>query len=92
MVNPVDLSRAQAANARRINTPSSARIIPIQDGLFDIFQGDGWKHQSRFRIVKLRNQKWDGKRKDGQFTRQLIQVNGLNLSSELRASLLQLVH
>lgn len=88
----LDQQRAATAAARTINTPGGAKIIPIQDGLYDLFQGDGWKHQSRFRIVKLRNQKWDGKKKADQYTRQLIQVNGMVLSQEQRYALLQLVH
>lgn len=88
----LDQQRAAVAVARTINTTSGAKIIPIQDGLYDLFQGDGWKHQSRFRIVKLRNQKWDGKKKADQYTRQLIQVNGMVLSQEQRYALLQLVH
>lgn len=86
MVNVIDAVRAKAANARCINTPSGSRIIPIHDGLYDIFIGVGWKHQSRFRIVKLRGAK------RGEFTRQLIQVNGLHLTQEQRQALLQLVH
>lgn len=85
MVNQLNVSRAAAANARCFNTTSGAKIIPIQDGLFDIFQGAGWKHQSRFRIVKLRGEK------RGEFTRQLIQVSGLTLSQEQRHALLEVV-
>lgn len=87
-----DQVMAASAAARTITTGNGAKIIPIQDGLYDLFQGDGWKHHSRFRVVKLRNQKWNGKVKADQFTRQLIQVNGLNLSQEQRYALLQLVH
>lgn len=86
MTTVLDVSRAKAAVARTTKTVTGNLIIPIQDGLYDIFQGDGWKHQSRFRVIKLR-----GATK-GEFTRQLIQVNGLTLSQEQRHALLELVH
>lgn len=88
-MNTIDIrNTAQAAQAvaRTIKTSDGSLIIPIMDGLFDIFQGSGFKHQSRFRIIKLRGQK------PGTFIRQLIQVNGLNLTQEQRHALLELVH
>lgn len=76
---------AQAAD-RHINRTDGSKVIPIENGLFDLFQGNGWKHQSRFRIIKLRGTKV------GTFTRQLIQVNGLNMNQALRADLLKEIH
>jgi hypothetical protein len=76
---------AQAA-ARHINRKDGSKVIPVQDGLFDIFQGEGFKSQSRFRIIRFR----DGR--TNQSTRQLIQVNGINLSQAMRADLLKEIH
>ena len=53
-------------------------LVRIEGGLYDLFQGTGFKNVSRFRIVKM---KQTG-------VRSLIQVSGLNLGPSLRAQLL----
>jgi len=53
-------------------------VVSLGHGLYDLFSGDGWKNQSRYRIVKLRDSK----------EKQLIQVGGINLSREYRNELL----
>ncbi len=54
-------------------------LVRVDGGLYDLFQGSGWKHASRFRIIKV---KQTG-------VRSLIQVNGLSLSPALREVLLK---
>lgn len=83
MINETDRFIAAHAVARTKVLSNGSKVIPLQDGLFDLFQGEGWKHQSRFRIIKLK-----GAAK-GTPARQLIQVSGLTLSQELRNQLLK---
>jgi hypothetical protein len=56
-----------------------SKLMRIDGGLWDLFQGVGFKNVSRFRIVRIRE---TGKRS-------LIQINGLNLSIPLRNTLLE---
>jgi hypothetical protein len=56
-----------------------SKLFRIDLGLWDLFQGTGFKNVSRFRIVKV---KQTG-------VTSLIQVSGLNLSPALRAALLK---
>lgn len=76
-----DQARAAQAATRMIHRKDGSLVIPIQYGLYDIFQGDGWDQPSRFRIVKFKGTKGA--------TRQLIQVSGNNLSTSLREQLLK---
>jgi hypothetical protein len=55
-----------------------SKLVRIDGGLWDLFQGTGFKNVSRFRIVKV---KQTG-------VRSLIQISGLNLNPALRAALL----
>lgn len=57
-------------------------LIRVEGGLWDLFQGTGFKNVSRFRIVKVRQTG----------ARSLIQVSGLNPSPALRAALLEECH
>jgi hypothetical protein len=53
-------------------------LVRIEGGLWDLFQGTGFKNVSRFRVVKM---KQTG-------VRSLIQISGLNLTPSTRAELL----
>lgn len=53
-------------------------LVRIEGGLWDLFQGTGFKNVSRFRIVKM---KQSG-------VRSLIQISGLNLTPQTRSELL----
>lgn len=55
------------------------KVVALGTGLFDLFSGDGWTNQSRYRVVRARS--------NGE--KQLIQVSGLNLSREYRTELLK---
>lgn len=56
-----------------------SKLVRCDGGLWDLFQGNGFKNHSRFRIVKIKQ--------TGQVS--LIQVGGLNLNPALRAQLLK---
>ena len=57
-------------------------LVRVEGGLWDLFQGNGFKNVSRFRVVKVRQTG----------NRSLIQVSGLNLNPALRALLLEECH
>lgn len=56
-----------------------SKLFRIDLGLWDLFQGQGFKNVSRFRIVKMKQ--------TGNVS--LIQISGLNLSPALRNELLK---
>lgn len=76
-----DVAQAKKAQERMIHRKDGSLIIPIQDGLFDLFQGSGFANHSRFRVVRFRGV-------EGQ-TRQLYQVSGSSMSRELREQILK---
>lgn len=76
---------AALAVSRHINRTDGSKVIPVKDGLFDVFHGTGFRAHSRIRIIKFRA----GKK--GEETKQLILVNG-NLSQDQRQALLSEIH
>lgn len=76
-VNYVARCLKQYKNHTRVRK-NGDHVISLGHGLYDLFSGTGWKNQSRFRVVKLRD--------SGE--KQLIQVSGINLSREYRNELL----
>jgi hypothetical protein len=54
-------------------------LIPLEMGLWDIFYGKGWTQTSRFRLYRLKRDK----------SLQLICLGGLQMSHELRETLLK---
>lgn len=77
-----DVALAQRGAERIIRRKDGSQVVPIKDGLYDLFQGKGFENHSRFRVVKFRNNK-------GEKTAQLIHVSGIDLNRELREQLLK---
>lgn len=76
-----DKALAAKAAARIIHRKDGSAVIPVQDGLFDAFFGQGFNTHSRFRVIKFRGAQGP--------SRQLYQVSGTNMSRDLRDQLLK---
>lgn len=79
--NVKDVALAAKAATRMIQRRNGDLIIPIQDGLYDLFRGNGFSHHARFRIIKFRGTQGN--------TKQIFQVSGSNMNRELCENLLK---
>lgn len=61
------------------NRADGSLLVRVEGGLYDLFQGHGFKNVSRFRVVKLRSEN----------KRSLIQISGVSLTQALRHTLLE---